>query len=464
MIRFNAFVTLIGISLSVATVSSPAQNKRITLPEALRLAEANYPSIRAALSRKSGAEYNVKSKKLEYMPAMELQEQVTYATANGLNGSFIPNGGFALPISGSIHADNNYSAVYGTYSTLAVDWSFFNFGKIKASVNLAKSQLSEADLSYQNELFSHKVKVTDAYLLLLGFEKEKDVQVKNLERARELKIAITEASRSGLKSGADSSFANAELSKARITLNEAKGRVTTQKIKFNTLLGVNDSIIEIDTMIYVSSIPAFKSRDSTDVANNPELKLYQARNESQVAKSVLTMKSYLPSLNFIGAGSGRGSGVSSANDNNYNTGISNGMSYDAYNYLLGIYFLWNVLDYPRIRSKYRSEQMYAQESKSEYEEEKLKVQSELNNAQVQLEVARSQAAEAPIGLKSAMDAYSSSNARYQAGLTTLADLTQNVYLLNSAESDLVIAYNNVWRALLLKAAAAGDMNLFLNAK
>ncbi len=465
MNRFNAFGKLIvGIYIYALTVNCYAQNKRLTLPDALKLAEANYPSIKASLFRKSGAEFNLSANKLEYMPALDLQEQVTYATANGLNGTFIPNGGFAFPTSGSIHADNNYSAAYGSYSTIAVDWAFFNFGKIKANINLAKSQLNEADLAYQNELFSHKIKVADAYLLLLGFEKEAGVQEKNLQRAAELKIAITAASRSGLKAGTDSSFANAELSKARIILSEANGKVASQKIRLNELLGVNDSMVEIDSMNYASSIPAFATQDSVNINNNLQLKLYRAQEESQFAKSTAVMRSYLPSIKFIAAGMGRGSGISSTNDNYYSAHLSDGLSYDAYNYLLGVYFLWNVLDYPRVHNEYKSEQMYALESKSVFDEQRLKAQAELDNAQVQISIARSQAVEAPVGLKSAAEAYASSDARYKAGLATLADLAQNSYLLNSAESDLVIAYNNVWRALLLKAAAAGDMNLFLNSK
>jgi outer membrane protein TolC len=464
MDRFIGLKKTIAICSSALFLNSYAQNKRITLPEALKMAEANYPSIKASLFRKNAAEFNLSAKKLEYMPALNLQEQVTYATANSLNGTFIANGGFALPISGSIRAENNYSAAIGNYSTIAVDWAVFNFGKIKANVNLAKSELNQADIAYQNELFGHKVKVADAYLLLLGYEKEASVQEKNLQRASVLKIAITASSKSGLKAGTDSSYANAELSKARIELIEASGKVTAQRIRLNTLLGIADSAIEIDSMNFLSTIPAFASADSVNINNNLQLKYDLAQEESQFAKSNAVMKSWLPSLKFIAAGMGRGSGISSTNDNNFSPRISDGLSYDAYNYLLGVYFLWNVLDYSKIHNQYKSEMMYAQESKMAYDEEKLQVQSEFNNALVQLTVARSQAAEAPIGLKSATDAYSSSNARYQAGLTTLVDLAQNIYLVNNAESDLVIAYNNVWRALLLKAAASGDLNIFLNPK
>ncbi|PTS98644.1 transporter, partial [Pedobacter sp. HMWF019] len=46
--------------------------------------------------------------------------------------------------------------------------------------------------------------------------------------------------------------------------------------------------------------------------------------------------------------------------------------------------------------------------------------------------------------------------------TTMVDLTQALYTLNRAETDRDIAYNNVWQALLLKSAALGNYDLFIN--
>jgi hypothetical protein len=51
---------------------------------------------------------------------------------------------------------------------------------------------------------------------------------------------------------------------------------------------------------------------------------------------------------------------------------------------------------------------------------------------------------------------------YKNGLTTIVEVTQALYTLNRAETDRDISNNNVWQALLLKAAASGDFSLFLN--
>jgi hypothetical protein len=68
--------------------------------------------------------------------------------------------------------------------------------------------------------------------------------------------------------------------------------------------------------------------------------------------------------------------------------------------------------------------------------------------------------EAPIQIKSASDAYIQKSTLYKNGLSNIVDFTQALYVLNRAETDRDIAYSNVWQALLLKAAAAGDFRIF----
>jgi hypothetical protein len=70
--------------------------------------------------------------------------------------------------------------------------------------------------------------------------------------------------------------------------------------------------------------------------------------------------------------------------------------------------------------------------------------------------------EAPIQVKAASDAYLQKTVMYKNGLSNIVDVTQALFILNHAETDRDIAYSNVWQALLLKAAAAGDFGIFIN--
>ena len=70
--------------------------------------------------------------------------------------------------------------------------------------------------------------------------------------------------------------------------------------------------------------------------------------------------------------------------------------------------------------------------------------------------------EAPIQVQAASDAYLQKSVLYKNGLATIVDVTTAQYTLLRAETDRDIANNNVWQALLYKAAASGDFSLFFN--
>jgi outer membrane protein TolC len=95
-------------------------------------------------------------------------------------------------------------------------------------------------------------------------------------------------------------------------------------------------------------------------------------------------------------------------------------------------------------------------------DQELSLQSQLQNAQLQYNLALEQTKVVPVQYRSAYDAYQQSNARYKSGLATLTELMQALYTLNKAGVDKSVANNNVWRALLQTAAATGDLEIFLN--
>ena len=47
------------------------------------------------------------------------------------------------------------------------------------------------------------------------------------------------------------------------------------------------------------------------------------------------------------------------------------------------------------------------------------------------------------------------------GSRNIVDVQQALFTLNRAQTDNSVAYINIWQALLLKAAASGDFDLFI---
>ena len=98
----------------------------------------------------------------------------------------------------------------------------------------------------------------------------------------------------------------------------------------------------------------------------------------------------------------------------------------------------------------------------EYELVNQQIKTQLALADQKIKYAVSNYHEAPIQMKAASDAYLQKSVLYKNGLSNIVDVTQALFLLNRAETDRDISNNNVWQALLLKAAASGDFGLFAN--
>jgi outer membrane protein len=72
------------------------------------------------------------------------------------------------------------------------------------------------------------------------------------------------------------------------------------------------------------------------------------------------------------------------------------------------------------------------------------------------------AQETPVQLAAARQTFEALQSRYKAGLIDFSNLLQAQYNLAKAESDFKKSHLEVWKAVLFKAAVAGDLGIFLN--
>jgi hypothetical protein len=123
---------------------------------------------------------------------------------------------------------------------------------------------------------------------------------------------------------------------------------------------------------------------------------------------------------------------------------------------------WNITQPYRISQQVKSQNIISNGLQEEYNfiDQQLKAQQQLSNTKIKNALVLFN--EAPVQVKAATDAYLQKSVLYKNGLTNLVDLTQTLYTLVRAETDRDIAFNNVWQALLLKAASTGDFSLFEN--
>lgn len=436
-----------------------ADAQQIKLHEALEQGKGNFPFLKAKQAEIHSAESRIKSVKTDYLPAFIVQDQYTYATSNSVAGAFLPNEGSALSPSGGIRPENIYTATFGSFTTALVDWKIFNFGKVNANVNAAKADLARSQADYENELFQHQVKIIDAYLLLLINQKLVDAQRQNLQRAAVFKRVTDAAVSSGMRPGVDSSLAAAEYAKAQLLLLESQRSEKAQRLRFSELTGELHDSIQVDTMSFYSQLPAISELGS--FLKNPALKFSQAQIDASLARSLAVKRSYLPSVSLVGAGWGRGSGVSNKDDS-FRTDFGSGVKYQVYNYLIGVSTRWNLTNIFRVRNDYHAEQFQVERFKSLYQTQQLQLDRQARESEIQFQLSLAQARLTPVQLAAARTAFNQAEARYQSGLTDLFTLAQSVNALNRAEVDKFVTNGNAWRSLLLKAAAAGDLDIFLS--
>lgn len=446
--------------LFAAFAGIQANAQHIKLHEALEQGKGNFPFLKAKQAEIHSAESRIKSVKTDYLPAFIVQDQYTYATSNSVAGAFLPNEGSALSPSGGIRSENIYTPTFGSFTTAMVDWKVFNFGKVNANVNAAKADLARTQADYENELFQHQVKIIDAYLLLLINQKLVEAQRQNLQRATVFKRVTDAAVTSGMRPGVDSSLAAAEYAKAQLLLLESQRSEKAQRLRLSELTGELHDSIEVDTMGFYSQLPVVPG-ETGSFLKNPALRFSQAQIDASVARSLAVKRSYLPSVSLVGAGWGRGSGVSNKDDS-FRTDFGSGVKYQVYNYLVGVSTRWNLTNIFKVRNDYRAEQFQAERFKSLYQTQQLQLDRQARESEIQFQLSLAQARLTPVQLAAARTAFNQAEARYQSGLTDLFTLAQSVNALNRAEIDKLVTNGNAWRSLLLKAAAAGDLDIFLS--
>lgn len=436
-----------------------AFGQKYSMTEMLELGRNNYPSIKARAAEARGARLDASAAWLEYLPRISAQHQYTYGTSNSVAGSFYPNPTVISP-AGGIRAENVDIATWGSYSSVLLEWSVFNFGKVSGAVKAARYNAASNQAAYENELFQHQVRVADAYLLTLMSEKLSAIQQVNMERALRFRDVVKAGVNSGMRAGADSALASAEYSRTKLTMLDAERNYRSSQLRLLELAGIADqSSIDVDSLGFLTNLPG-RSEHGFNAITNPVLNLYRRRVDVTQARSIAIRRSYLPSITLVGAAWARGSGV--YNDDSFHTDFSSGTKYQVSNYLAGASLRWTITDIASAHQRYKAEHYRAVRDQELYNEQSLAIQRQIKDSNMQFDVSMEQARMAPIQLVAAQQAYQQTNARYKSGLTDLPTLLQSMVSLNRAEADVAIAYVNVWRSLLAVAAANGDFSIFTN--
>ncbi len=468
----RGLVTTLFFSLSFVILLSPGSNAQhseeiisINLPQALEKARNNYPALKKRVAEKLAAGEDLSAAMAAYFPKAGVQAQALFGTSNQVRGANLGYDGLLLGLSGSIKPNGfDWQPAWTSLASTLIDWQAFTFGRRDADRNLAASRQEVISQVYEQELFEHQIKVADAYLLALNALKYSRLQERNLRRTEDI-VAVTRANaNSGLKAGIDSSIAIAESTRALLQWMDSQAQAKKYEILLGELIGEAGKEIEIDTMSFFSRLPATFNFTSSEPERHPRLLTLQSRQKEVENEMKRTRLGITPELHMMGSFWGRGSGIaqktSPEGDFHISSSVS-GLGLRAFNYAVGATLIWYPTRTFQIRRQVSAQQYRYNALREEYNASLLRTVAELKSSDIQFNLSYQSVQKTPLLLNAARQAYAQSMARYESGLENIMLLTQVTDLYIRAETEYLISVNNVWRSLLIKAAAKGDFSVFL---
>ncbi|HEX3934072.1 MAG TPA: TolC family protein [Puia sp.] len=397
-----------------------------------------------------------------FLPTSYLGDELTAGTDNSIPGSYISFG--IIPSSSSgVRSSNLYQSAIGNIGFFYNQYELFDFGLKKSTVRNAQAyaNLSQADLDRETYLI--KWQVAKLYLDLLKARFQLSIDKENVGRYDTIYTVIQAVTSSGIKPGADSALAMAELSKTRITYNQTLGQVRELQQQLSYLTGISANDILIDTTRASSHLSAqgiAGGAPGAMAAANPLIDYFNKEKTLYLQREDLVRKSYLPRLLLNGVGWARGSSIDYTNQ--YKSSAASGLGYQRFNYLAGLTLEYDLFNVVHRKDKERIARYNTIASDYGLQQQQLSLANVGNKADEGIRTADMNLKEIPIQIGAAQAAFDQKTAQYKAGIINLVDLTDATFVLYRAQSDYVQTLSDWLLANLDKYSAEGGLDQFIN--
>jgi outer membrane protein TolC len=413
----------------------------------------------------NAAKARIRDAKDAYLPSSWMGDEVMVSSDNSLPGSYY-SFGLIPSVSSGINTANNSQAAGGNMAFLFNEYDLVTFGLRRATVRQAEAgeHLSQADLD--REVYLMKWQIARLYLNIRKSQLQLGIDSENVDRYSELYTVIQAVTRSGIKPGADSALAMAELSSARTAYNNTYGQGRQLYEELSYFTGLPSGGLIVDTSRIRDNLRAkrvngvdldLSSRDSAP-STNPLIDYFVREQELYSETENLVKKSYLPRIMLTGVTWARGSSI---NYQGKYGAVTDGWGYQRYNYLAGLTVTYNLFDLVHRRDKEAIARNETVASEYGLQQEQLEMQNVGNKADQGIMTAVKNLAELPIQIAAAQDAFNQKTAQYKAGIINLVDLTEASFVLYRAQSDYVSAISDWLSYNLDRAAANGNLDLFI---
>ena len=430
--------------------------KTLTLDQAIEYALANYPAVRAAMERVSGARAGVSLARASYLPRADTLWQSNRATRNNIFGLLFPQSVIS-PITGPVLPTTSSESVWGSAAGLLFSWEPFDFGYRRATVDAARAGQNRALAETVVTRLEVGVTAINAFITSLAAQERVKAARADVERRQVFSKSLRVLVDNQLRPGADLSRADAELARARIGLIRAEQADRISRAVLSDVLGMTGTRVEIEAGPLLN-LPQTTDIKAPAVSAHPIAVAEKARVDEARAREQIFERSYFPKFNFQSTVFGRGSG---ANTDGSVAGGVNGLGLDRPNWAAGMTVTFPIMDIFSIRAHKEIEKSNERAEADRYDQTIQDLTGQLEEADAAVEGAQRVAENTPIELHAARDTEAQARARYQAGLATIIEVAEAQSLLVQAETDDALARLAVWNNLASLAAAHGDLQPFI---
>lgn len=434
--------------------------QRVTLKDLLNKVDQNAPALitdSASIAIKQAQANETRS---NWLPALKLNYQADVGTNNNTAGPYF---GFGIIPSNSrgVRTQSNTNAVLTNLGIAALDWEIYNFGAYAAQNKVAGSDITVEQNQFQQSKYQLQAYTIGNYLQLLRLQDYLTIQSRNIQRNQQIRRSIQSLAKSGIRPGVDTSIAEAELSKARLTYIELNNQLKQTQLQLAAISGLPYQSIIPDTMVETRLIMQTNTPEliGADTANHPVINYYRSVVQNSLQKEELVKKQYNPKVLLEAAAWARGSSVD-ANDN-FNS-LSSGWGFSRSNYLVGIGISYNLFDLRHRQLKLRTQKTATDYALKKLDEQKKLLALGVNQADEELNTAKQRLAEIPNQLKAANAGYRQKLSLYKSGLTDIIELNAALNILYRAETDYAQARFAYTSAMFQKAVTGNQVSSILN--
>jgi len=443
----------------------------VTLQAIIDSARVHLPALAQKKALISSADAQTKFIKHSFLPSAMVADEISVNTDNSLPGSYWSMG-IVPSTSAGIRPENNYQPATGNIGILYSQYDLEDFGYKKSVIGNAEAntKLGVADLA--KDEYTLTWQIGQLYFNLVKNLYQLDVDGQNVKRYEEVYKVIHAVTISGIKAGADSSLALAELSRTRTIYNQTLGKVKDLQQELSYLSGIPSGQIQLSVDSISTGSTSKLMNDATDKLSRyakpivpgadttafPLIDYYQRQKELYLSAEDLVKKSYLPKIFLAGNVWVRGSSIDY--NNNYKS-LATGLGYQRFNYMAGVTVSYDLFNGLHKKDKLAVVRYQTQASDKALQQQQLQLQNVASRADEALNTAFSNLKEIPIQVKAAQDSYNQKTAQYKAGIINLVDLTNASYVLYRSQTDYVQTLSDWFLANLDKTAATGNLYAFI---